>query len=91
MNLCKHQIDLEIQVCTICEWKTIKELKLERTYRKKITVLNSEIYSCLVCDSLCGFSALEEKLQVIFHICFNCITLFESDNLELALLQLKDF
>lgn len=40
--------------------------------------LNKEIYSCLVCDNICGFSALEEGHQVIFHICFNCVTLYES-------------
>ena len=44
----------------------------------KSLLRNSEIYSCLICDNVCAFSALEEGLPVIFHICFNCITLYES-------------
>lgn len=44
--------------------------------------MNAEIYSCLVCDTICGFSALEEGHQVIFHVCFNCQTLFQMDFFE---------
>ena len=43
----------------------------------KTVQMNSEIYSCLVCDDICGYSALKEGLPVIFHVCFNCQSLFE--------------
>ena len=52
----------------------------------KAVQMNSEIYSCLICDDICGFSALEEGLQVIFHICFNCQSLY-----EVGLLPVKSF
>ena len=48
-----------------------KQIKIETVQ------MNSEIYSCLVCDDICGLSALKEGIQVIFHICFNCMTLFQ--------------
>lgn len=39
--------------------------------------LHQEIYACLICDDICGFSALEEGLPVILYVCFNCHTLWE--------------
>lgn len=40
-------------------------------------IMNSEIYSCLLCDNICAMDALKHGQQVIFHICFNCVTLYE--------------
>lgn len=48
-------------------------------------VLHSEIYICLYCDDLCGLSALEEGLPVVFHTCFNCHTLYEMSGLKVPL------
>ena len=42
----------------------------------KELLLHPEIICCLVCDDICGYSALEEGLPVVFHICFNCHQLF---------------
>ena len=41
----------------------------------KDLVIHAEIYSCLICDNTCGYSAMAEGLTVVFHVCFNCVTL----------------
>jgi len=41
----------------------------------KDIVIHAEIYCCLICDNICGDSAMKEGLPVVFHVCFNCVTL----------------
>ena len=45
-----------------------------KTVKIKDLLLEKEIHVCLICDNICAFSALEEGLSVIFHVCFNCVT-----------------
>ena len=53
------------------------EMELVWSFMFNQKIMNSEIYSCLLCDDICGRDALLHKQQVIFHICFNCVTLYE--------------
>lgn len=50
---------------------------------------NIEEYYCLVCDSICGITALESYKTVILWICPNCQMLYDNDLIE-GVLQLSE-